>query len=106
MESRWVGLWLAIRLCNWSWRRMRTSFSFSVFLSVLDLRYLTQDMRSRPCSFNGVYQPSLLDRDTFPTGKVFLLSYFYDGLRPLLPPDTKLTVTTFAEPAQDICLGR
>jgi len=57
-----------------------------------------------PCSFNGVYQPSLLD--TFPTGKVLLLSYFYDRLHPLLPPDAKLTVSTFAETAQDVCLGR
>ncbi|KAI9465389.1 nucleoside phosphatase family-domain-containing protein [Lactarius psammicola] len=28
----------------------------------------------KPCSFNGVYQPSLLE--TFPNGKILLLSYF------------------------------
>ncbi|KAG7087965.1 hypothetical protein E1B28_012006 [Marasmius oreades] len=36
----------------------------------------------KPCSFNGVYQPSLLD--TFPSGRVLLLSYFYDRLEPIL----------------------
>ena len=29
----------------------------------------------KPCAFDGVYQPSLLD--TFPRGDVLLLSYFY-----------------------------
>ncbi|KIM29918.1 hypothetical protein M408DRAFT_303860 [Serendipita vermifera MAFF 305830] len=38
----------------------------------------------KPCSFNGVYQPSLLD--TFPTGPTMLLSYFYDRIAPLLAP--------------------
>ncbi|KAK1217322.1 Guanosine-diphosphatase [Marasmius sp. AFHP31] len=36
----------------------------------------------KPCSFNGVYQPSLLD--TFANGKVLLLSYFFDRLDPIL----------------------
>ena len=58
----------------------------------------------KPCSFNGVYQPSLLD--SFPNGKVLLLSYFYDRLSPLLPTDTPITVSTIASTAQDICRGR
>ena len=58
----------------------------------------------KPCSFNGVYQPSLLD--SFPNGKVLLLSYFYDRLAPLLPPNTPITVSTIASTAQDICKGR
>ncbi|CAG8565898.1 7916_t:CDS:2, partial [Acaulospora colombiana] len=41
----------------------------------------------KPCSFNGVYQPSLLD--SFPTGPILLLSYFYDRLAPLLTPIPK-----------------
>ncbi|THV07987.1 hypothetical protein K435DRAFT_741518 [Dendrothele bispora CBS 962.96] len=67
----------------------------------------------KPCSFNGVYQPSLLD--TFPTGKVLLLSYFFDRLDPLLSAeltpasttqtDERLTVSTIASLAQDICQG-
>ena len=36
----------------------------------------------KPCSFNGVYQPSLID--TFPHGNILLLSYFYDRLNPFL----------------------
>ena len=60
----------------------------------------------KPCSFNGVYQPSLLD--TFPQGKVLLLSYFYDRIQPLLPklnpPPT--TVSTLSSLATDVCLGK
>jgi len=58
----------------------------------------------KPCSFNGVYQPSLLD--SFPHGKVLLLSYFYDRLSPLHPADTPLTVATIASTAHDVCLGK
>jgi guanosine-diphosphatase len=59
----------------------------------------------KPCSFNGVYQPSLLS--TFPTGNVLLLSYFYDRLSPLIPSHStqKITVSTFAELARDVCPG-
>ncbi|KZS99190.1 nucleoside phosphatase GDA1/CD39 [Sistotremastrum niveocremeum HHB9708] len=62
-----------------------------------------------PCSFNGVYQPSLLD--TFPFGKVLLLSYFYDRLFPLLakddtdPTPVSLPISRIAELAQDVCAG-
>ncbi|GLB38779.1 putative GDA1/CD39 (nucleoside phosphatase) family protein [Lyophyllum shimeji] len=73
----------------------------------------------RPCSFNGVYQPSILD--TFPTGNVLLLSYFYDRMAPLLPPpstpsattppsdpDTPLSIplSAFASTARIVCEGR
>ncbi|KAG5644321.1 hypothetical protein DXG03_008679 [Asterophora parasitica] len=67
----------------------------------------------KPCSFNGVYQPSILD--AFPTGNVLLLSYFYDRLAPLLPPlpssvhpDTPLTlsISTIASTARTVCAGR
>ncbi|KAI0769116.1 nucleoside phosphatase family-domain-containing protein [Trametes elegans] len=62
----------------------------------------------KPCSFNGVYQPSLLE--TFPRGKILLLSYFYDRLHPFVaasaggvaPP---LHVSTFADLAKDVCEG-
>ncbi|KAJ2928205.1 hypothetical protein H1R20_g8880, partial [Candolleomyces eurysporus] len=62
----------------------------------------------KPCSFNGVYQPSLLD--SFRNGRVLLLSYFYDRLAPLLPPPLsqskqKITVETFADMARTICKG-
>jgi len=59
---------------------------------------------TKPCSFNGVYQPSLLD--SFPSGKVLLLSYFFDRLDPLLPKDAKITVSTVADTAREVCLGR
>ncbi len=61
----------------------------------------------KPCSFNGVYQPSLLD--TFPKGKVLLLSYFYDRLQPLLPNSDKappIKVSTLAKLAQELCQGK
>jgi guanosine-diphosphatase len=61
-----------------------------------------------PCSFDGVYQPSL--KDTFQNGKVLLLSYFYDRIKPLLPPSDSspppLTVASLKDLAQDVCLGR
>ncbi|KDQ62803.1 hypothetical protein JAAARDRAFT_122462 [Jaapia argillacea MUCL 33604] len=60
----------------------------------------------KPCSFDGVYQPSILD--TFPDGKILLLSYFYDRIKPLLPKDTappRLTVSTLATLADQVCLG-
>lgn len=61
----------------------------------------------KPCSFNGVYQPSLLD--TFPNGKVMLLSYFYDRLSPLLPDSSSappITVSALAGLAETLCKGR
>lgn len=58
----------------------------------------------KPCSFNGVYQPSLID--TFPTGPVLLLSYFYDRLFPLLQPQSDtLSISTIRTFAQQICQG-
>lgn len=58
----------------------------------------------KPCSFDGVYQPSLLD--VFPNGKVLLLSYFYDRISPLVPSTESLTVSTIAETAKQVCQGR
>lgn len=64
----------------------------------------------KPCSFDGVYQPSLLE--TFPNGKILLLSYFYDRIHPLLPPapasdpPPPLAVSSLADLAMDVCLGR
>ncbi|EDQ98904.1 uncharacterized protein LACBIDRAFT_318551 [Laccaria bicolor S238N-H82] len=62
----------------------------------------------KPCSFNGVYQPSLLS--SFPNGKVLLLSYFYDRLSPLLLPSSSsslpITVSTIASTARQVCKGR
>jgi guanosine-diphosphatase len=62
-----------------------------------------------------VYQPSLLE--TFQNGKVLLLSYFYDRVHPLLPAPSAsdpsspsspppLTVSSLADLATDVCLGR
>lgn len=60
----------------------------------------------KPCSFDGVYQPSLLD--TFPGGKVLLLSYFYDRIQPLMPKvnPPRITVSTLATMAKDVCQGK
>ncbi|KAM6489986.1 GDA1/CD39 (nucleoside phosphatase) family domain containing protein [Amanita muscaria] len=59
----------------------------------------------KPCSFDGVYQPTLL---TSFSGKVLLLSYFYDRLHPLLPPSlpSPLTVSSIANVSRDVCQGR
>lgn len=46
--------------------------------------------------------------DSFPAGKVLLLSYFYDRLHPLLPKDpaSPITVSTLSSLATDVCKGR
>ncbi len=61
----------------------------------------------KPCSFNGVYQPSILD--AFPSGKILLLSYFADRLAPFYTSyeaHPRLTVATLSTLARDVCLGR
>ena len=81
-------------------------YVFSLFISLFSLLFKLFTFRIcevKPCLFNGVYQPSLLD--SFPNGKVLLLSYFYDRLSPFFPPGTPITVSTFASTAQDICKG-
>ncbi|TBU29990.1 nucleoside phosphatase family-domain-containing protein [Dichomitus squalens] len=62
----------------------------------------------KPCSFNGVYQPSLLE--TFPHGKILLLSYFYDRLNPFLAakanaPKQPVHISTYADLAKTVCEG-
>ena len=84
----------------------KDAYVFVLFLFFISFhsRLCIRICEVKPCSFNGVYQPSLLD--SFPNGKVLLLSYFYDRLAPLLPPDTPITISTIASTAQDICKGR
>ncbi|WVQ78573.1 hypothetical protein IAT38_000659 [Cryptococcus sp. DSM 104549] len=58
----------------------------------------------KPCSFNGVYQPSLLD--TFPRGQLLALSYFTDRIKPLLSPShAVLTISDLTSIAKDVCAG-
>ncbi|KAK6903190.1 hypothetical protein I203_108454 [Kwoniella mangroviensis CBS 8507] len=56
----------------------------------------------KPCSFNGVYQPSLLD--TFPRGQLLALSYFTDRIKPLLS-NSLLTISDLTTLAKDVCAG-
>lgn len=61
----------------------------------------------KPCSFDGVYQPSLLD--AFPTGNILLLSYFYDRITPLTKSDdgsrSPLTISVISQLAKQVCAG-
>lgn len=53
-----------------------------------------------------MYQPSLME--TFPAGKILLLSYFYDRLAPLVPTGAgapPITIGTMAALARDVCQG-
>ncbi|KAJ6614816.1 nucleoside phosphatase GDA1/CD39 [Mycena sp. CBHHK59/15] len=62
-----------------------------------------------PCAFAGVYQPALLDAFPAASGRVLLLSYFYDRLAPLLPAAAAggaIAVDAIAEVAGDVCKGR
>ncbi|WVW82828.1 hypothetical protein I302_104840 [Kwoniella bestiolae CBS 10118] len=56
----------------------------------------------KPCSFNGVYQPSLLD--TFPRGQLLALSYFTDRIKPLMT-NSLLTIADLTNLAKDVCAG-
>lgn len=70
------------------------------------MNFINSICQTKPCSFNGVYQPSILE--TFAEGNVLLLSYFYDRLAPFYPdPTTRpdLTVSTLASLAKDVCAG-
>ncbi|EJD50562.1 hypothetical protein AURDEDRAFT_112180 [Auricularia subglabra TFB-10046 SS5] len=85
--------------------------SFSACRRVIELVMAKNAVcQVKPCSFNGVYQPSLLD--SFAGGKVVLLSYFYDRVAPLLPMypvvdslQPKLTVGSLAVLAERVCAG-
>jgi len=46
--------------------------------------------------------------ETFSSGKVLLLSYFYDRINPLLPVDQRdelLRISSIAKLAKDVCAG-
>ncbi|QRV92747.1 guanosine-diphosphatase [Ceratobasidium sp. AG-Ba] len=83
--------------------------SFHACKRVLEL-VMAKDA-TKPCSFNGVYQPSILD--TFPTGGILALSYFYDRIFPLLPPSQTadpnkpivLPISQIAKMATQVCEG-
>ncbi len=53
-----------------------------------------------PCSFAGVYQPSLMT--TFAEAPIIALSYFYDRLAPL-GLDRSFTIAQLAALAKDVC---
>lgn len=55
-----------------------------------------------PCSFAGVYQPSLMT--TFARAPIVALSYFYDRLSPLGAGPT-LTIGELGRLASDVCAG-
>lgn len=46
--------------------------------------------------------------ETFPTGKILLLSYFYDRIRPLIPSDSKtpIHISNIATLATQVCEGK
>ncbi|KAG1860148.1 nucleoside phosphatase family-domain-containing protein [Suillus subalutaceus] len=85
--------------------------SFEACNRILELVMAKDDVcELKPCSFNGVYQPSLLD--AFPNGKILLLSYFFDRITPLLLADSSpdhpqppMSISTFATLAKQVCAG-
>ena len=58
-----------------------------------------------PCAFGGVYQPKLMD--TFGSGPIYALSYFYDRIVPLgLGKDSKpFTIADLRALTNDVCAG-
>ncbi|KAF8120617.1 nucleoside phosphatase family-domain-containing protein [Boletus edulis] len=83
--------------------------SFEACNRVLELVMAKDAMCNvKPCSFNGVYQPSMMD--AFPTGKILLLSYFYDRIIPLITPSPNgdqpyITVSMITTLARQVCAG-
>jgi len=60
----------------------------------------------KPCSFNGAYQPSIMD--TFPSGGILTLSYFSDRLLPLIKKKQKRDIVRIGEIAtiaERVCDG-
>ncbi len=60
----------------------------------------------KPCSFNGAYQPSIVD--TFPYGGILALSYFSDRLLPLIKKKQRqdtLKIGEIATIAERVCDG-
>ncbi|RKF53191.1 putative guanosine-diphosphatase [Golovinomyces cichoracearum] len=55
-----------------------------------------------PCSFNGVYQPSIAS--TFASGDFYTLSYFYDRINPLGMPET-FDLDELHELTNKVCSG-
>ncbi|KAJ7222967.1 nucleoside phosphatase family-domain-containing protein [Mycena rebaudengoi] len=51
----------------------------------------------KPCAFDGAYQPSLLDAFPSASGRVLLLSYFYDRVAPLAPATAEGKAITIDE---------
>ncbi|KAN0061967.1 Guanosine-diphosphatase [Thecaphora frezii] len=56
--------------------------------------------KARPCSFGGVYQPSLME--TFRTAPIIALSYFYDRLAPFGVHD-EFSIDELARLAEKVC---
>jgi guanosine-diphosphatase len=60
----------------------------------------------KPCSFNGIYQPSIME--SFPTGDIMLLSYFYDRIAPLMGASStrsNFPIKRIGELARIVCQG-
>lgn len=57
----------------------------------------------KPCSFDGVYQPSL--KETFGDNDLYLFSYFYDRTHPMGIP-SKFTLSHIKEVAEKVCSGK
>lgn len=59
--------------------------------------------KEKPCSFNGVYQPSF--KQSFsPEADMFVFSYFYDRLEPIGMPLT-FTLQDMKDITQQVCAG-
>ncbi|ODV96112.1 hypothetical protein PACTADRAFT_49517 [Pachysolen tannophilus NRRL Y-2460] len=61
------------------------------------------DCKQQPCSFNGIYQPSLLHQFA-ESNDMFVFSYFYDRLNPLGMPNS-FTLDEMKELTKLVCSG-
>lgn len=62
------------------------------------------DCKVEPCSFNGVYQPSLVD-SFLPTNDMYIFSYFYDRTQPLGMPES-FNLHELKDLTSKVCRGK
>jgi len=71
------------------------------FAAVTEILQIDAPCTSKPCSFNGVFQPDISDRRVF-ASDLYAFSYFYDRTH-IDGPQPEVTVGTFKEMAKREC---
>jgi guanosine-diphosphatase len=96
------GTTLKIKVNDVEQELAHTAASFEECLeAVTEVLQLDVPCASKPCSFNGVFQPDIADRHVF-SSDMYAFSYFYDRTH-IDGPQPEVTVATFKEMAKREC---